>query len=96
MEDPLGLVLGGGKPTHLAGPPHLVGAQLASLIPDHMRQPGGGVSVEDLRGPVGRAVICDDEEIDAQGSVKPQVVLDDVRFVADLQGHDQPHRGRLS
>ena len=49
------------------------------------------VAGEHLLGPVGRAVIRHDHEIDAGREMEGEVLLDDVALVADEQGHDDRH-----
>jgi hypothetical protein len=84
-------MLGHGETRHPSGPVDLVGAELGRLVPDHVGQAGLGVALQDLRRPVDRRVVGDDEEVDAERAVVAQVVLDDVRLVADLERHDQAH-----
>ena len=91
VEDPVGRVLGRGEAGHLGGPADLVGQQLARLVPDHVGQARVGVASQDLGRAIDRAVVGDDEEVDAEGAVKPKVVLEDVVFVAHLERHHELH-----
>ena len=52
---------------------------------------GALVRLEDLDGAVGGPGVGDDEEVDSLRAVITQVVLDDVRLVADLERHCEPH-----
>ena len=52
---------------------------------------GALVGLEDLDGAVGGPGVGDDEEVDSLRAVITQVVLDDVRLVADLERHREPH-----
>ena len=84
---------------HLAGDSGYL--SLAALLhvvdstPDALEPHDSGrlVGLDDLDGAVGGPGVSDDEEVDSLRAVVTQVVLDDVRLVADLERHCEPHGG---
>ena len=90
VDHPVGAHLGrdARDPLLAALPLHVVDAALHAL---EVNEPRRLVALEDLEGPVRRAGVGDDEEVDALRAMEAQVVLDDVRLVANLVDHPEPH-----
>ena len=95
MKYPVGAQLPG-KPGELGAALRL-GLTRRPRYPHERDQPGALVTLEHRDRAVGRSVVADHEEVDALRTVVAEVDVDQVRGVADQEGHRQAHgRQRLT
>ena len=94
VDHPVRAVLGCRQARHAGHPVRL--PELLGLLADQGQPAVAREPLEDLGRPVARAVVGDDDVVDAEREVVREVRLDDVRLVADEEREDDPHRPRRS
>ncbi len=94
QEHPVGAVLGGRKTRHARHPRSLTDP--FTLLADQANVALPLVGLEDLSRTVARAVVRSQDEIHPRVEMKRDVSVDDVRFVAAEERHDELHGLRAS
>jgi hypothetical protein len=84
-------VLGSRESGHVRDPFTLSERPVGST--DDVDSPIARVPRENVRGTVGRRMVCDHDDVDSGREMEVEMLLDDVALVADEEGHHDRHDG---